>query len=110
MADLIDRLSGADPSRAKITNRQFTSGLRLYALGLVTAQEIVQDWDLQGAELTQAQTLRAQIDGITGATAKMAYVLRVEAIATIIEITDDSIYHNADHTINKARVVQHLGL
>ena len=110
MADLIDRLSGHDQTRPKIAVHQFTGCLRLYARGTITAAQVVQGWDLQGAELTQAQALRAQVDAQTNANTKMGYVLAVEAVAMLIEDGNDTIYHNQDGTINKTAVGAALGI
>lgn len=110
MTDLIDRLSGTDPTRPKIGVEQFCSGLLLYALGLVSAGEPVQDWDLQGAEHQQAVAIRQQIDARPTANAKLSYVLQVQAVARLIEITDDTLYHYPDDTINKSRVLLHWGI
>lgn len=108
MADLIDRLSGAsfdlDPSRPKIPVHQFAAGLRLYALGKLTSSEAKLDFDLQGAELTQANLLIAELDTRIGADGKVIYVLQIEAVAMKLEVSDDTIYHNPDGTIDKTRV------
>lgn len=113
MADLIDRISGEsenmDPARSKIPVHQFIGGLRLYTDGTLTAAEAKLDYDLQGAELTQANSLVTTIDSKSG-TAKIAYVLRVEAVCFKIEDYDDTLYHNPDGSIDKSRVATDLEL
>ncbi len=108
MADLIDRLSGAskqeDPPRPQIKLHEFFSNLRLYAIGKMTAAETKVDLDLQGAELTQANLLIAELDTRVGATDKIEYVLQTEAVAAKLPDDTDTIYHNPDGTIDKARV------
>jgi len=109
MADLIDRLSG-QTTRPKLPVHQFVAGLRLYAAGLVTRQEIAAAWDLQGDEATQATNLANQVDAQTTAANKALYALRVDAVALLLEIGADTIYHNADGTINKTKVATALGI
>ena len=108
MADLIDRLAGTDETRPKIAVHQFTAGLVLYASGAVTGSEVAQDWDLQGAELTQANALAAAVDAKSTALLKTIYVLKVNSVCMLLEDTNDTIYHNPDGTINKARVAADL--
>lgn len=110
MADLIDRLSGLDQTRPKISIHQFFGGMRGYVSGVISASEIVQDWDLQGAELTQAVAIRNEIDARPSASAKVLYVLRCEAVAFLLENSDDTIYHTDPLTIDKARVAVDLGI
>lgn len=113
MADLIDRLSGAseleEPPRPKIPVHQFMGGLRLKASGHVTDAEVKQDFDLQGSELTQANVVLTQLNGLT-ASAKVPYVLRIEAVAMKLEDDTDTIYHNPDGTIDKVRVQADLDI
>lgn len=109
MADLIDRLSG-QTDRPKLPVHQFVAGLRLYAAALATRAEVAAAWDLQGDEATQATALADQVDLQTTAANKALYALRVDAVALLLEITEDTIYHNLDGTINKAKVGQHLGI
>lgn len=110
MADLIDRLAGIDPDRPKIPVHQFAARLKLYAAGTITAAEAIQDWDLQGSELTQAQTLRSALDAQTGGLNKLIYCTKVESIFELTEIAEDRVYHNADGTIKKALIATHLGI
>jgi len=109
MADLIDRLAGSDPARPKLPAHQFIAGLRLYAAGLVTKAEIVADWDLQGAEATQAAALATVVDGKNAAN-KGPYALQVDAVCMLLEHHQDSIVHNPDGTINKTKVKTLLGI
>lgn len=108
MADLIDRLSGQDNTRPKISPHGFCGVLELYSAGKVSQAEVVLNWDLQGAELTQAIALRNKIDEKTNASAKIAYVLDVIHIALLIEDDDDQIYHNPDGSVDKTRVILDL--
>ena len=114
MADLIDRLSGESedlvPSRPKMPVHQFIGGFRLYADGgLVSRVEIASNWDLQGDEATQGSALADNVDAATGLTDKLNYILRVEAIAMLVEDREDTIYHVAG-AVDKAKVILHLGL
>lgn len=102
MADLIDRLSG-QTTRPKLPVHQFIAGLRLYAAGKATKAEIAAAWDLQGDEATQATALANVIDGKTAAN-KVPYALLVDAVALLLEVSEDTIFHNVDGTINKAKV------
>lgn len=110
MADLIDRLAGIDPVRPKIPVHQFSARLKLYAAGTITAAEAIQDWDLQGSELTQATSLRAVLDAQSGALNKLIYCTKVEAIFQLTEIAEDRVYHNVNGTINKTKIATHLGV
>lgn len=110
MADLIDRLSGESlPSRPKLPAHQFIGGLSLYAEGLVSRGELASNWDLQGAEATQAGLVADEIDLAIGLTNKINYVLRFDAIAMLIEDTADQIYH-AGGIVDKAKVISHTGI
>lgn len=109
MADLIDRLAGTDPNRPKLPAHQFIAGLRLYAAGLVTKQEIAADWDLQGDEATQAAALAAVVDS-KNAGNKGPYALQVDAVCMLLEYNGDHIVHNPDGTVNKTRVKTLLGI
>ena len=108
MSDLIDRLSGEAESRPKINVHRFMAAERLYALGELSASEIVTDLDLQGDEITQATTLKDRIDGELKVADKALYVLRVESVCMCIEDHDDTLYHNPDGTVDKTRVVEDL--
>jgi hypothetical protein len=114
MADLIDRIAGlpadGEPERPKIAVHQFIGGLRLLAEGSISAAEAVQDYDLQGAELTQAQALVNNVNGKPVALSKIIYVLKVEAVSFRVEDDEDTIYHNPDGTVDKTRVVADLEL
>ena len=104
MADLIDRLSGKNlGGRPKLPIHQFVALVRLYAAGLVTKEEVVADWDLQGEELTQASALAGVIDGKVGA-AKMLYALTVDAVCLLLERDDDRVIHNSDGTVNRDKI------
>lgn len=116
MADLIDRIAGrlddgSGATRPKIPIHSFIGGYRLYVAGLVTRAELAQDYDLQGDELTQAVALADAVDAESTALAKMRYVLTVEGVCFRIEDhEDDTLYHNPDGTIDKAKVAADLGI
>ena len=110
MSDLIDRLSGESrPDRPKIHIHQFVGGLRLYAVGTMTRGEIATNWDLQGDEATQASDVADLVDAETGASNKIIYVLRFEAIIMLTEDDDDTFYHTAG-AVNKTKVLADAGL
>lgn len=104
MADLVDRISGLDVTRPKINLHRWMGCQRLYALGELTRAQISTEFDLQGAEATQATQLANAIDAAGNATNKAIYVGRVEAVMYCVEDSSDKIYHNADGTINKPLV------
>ena len=110
MADLIDRLAGTATDRPKLPVHQFIAGLRLYAAGLATKAEIAADWDLQGDEATQAAALATVVDGKGTAANKALYALQVDAVCMLLEHHQDHIVHNADGTVNKAKVKTLLGI
>ncbi len=107
MADLIDRIRGkADLGRPKIEVAQFFGTFVLVAGGEMTRAEAKQDFDLQGAELTQADLVYDVLDGKVNTTAKLAYALKIFSVAAKIEqgFPDDTVYNNSDDTVNKTRV------
>lgn len=110
MADLIDRLAGVDPTRPKIPAHQFIGAFRLYAYGLKTRLQIATYFDLQGSEATQATALADAIDAVTGVAAKVAFCMRAEAVAVLLEYPGDTFYHNGGGAINKAAVQADLGI
>lgn len=110
MADLIDRLSGeSEPDRPKIRVHQFIARFRLYVGGQITKPQASQDLDLQGDELTQATQIVNNVDAAVGATAKTAYVLRVESIAMLLEIRNDTLLHD-DGIVDKVTTKAMLGI
>lgn len=108
MADLVDRISGADEMRPKINLHRFMGAERLYALGEWTRAQIATEFDLQGAEATQAGQLADKIDAETGAGNKTLYVLRVESVLMCAEDRDDRLYHDAAGAVSKAKVYEDL--
>jgi hypothetical protein len=108
MADLIDRITGLDPSRPKINIHRFIATERLYAFGEWTRAQLATEFNLQGAEATQASQLADKIDAVTGATNKTLYILRAESVLMCIEDPDDRLYHNTDGTVNRAKVYEDL--
>lgn len=113
MSDLIDRISGEAedevPPRPKIQILQFVAGYQLYALGFATRLEVADDWDLQGDEIPQATALADAIDAETGATNKLIYLSRIQAISALIEVDFDTIYHLPDGSVDKAKVITDMG-
>ncbi len=104
MADLIDRLSGESEDRPKLPIHQFLGCFRLYAHGILTRVEISAEFDLQGSEATQAGLMADTVDAKTELASKIAQVLRLEAIMSLVESKDDTIYHSEDGSVNKAKV------
>jgi hypothetical protein len=71
MADLIDRISGADQTRPKLNMHRFTGAWRLYALGEWTRPQLATEFDLQGAEATQAGQVADIIDSLYSVNSHM---------------------------------------
>jgi len=109
MADLIDRISGENVARPKILVVQFVGGFELYAMGLVTRQEVADDWDLQGDEQTQAIALADNLDAEAGINNKLIYLTKIHSISALIENDNDTMYHNPDGTVDKTRVIADMG-
>ena len=111
MADLIDRVSGAsvrmDPPRPKINLHRFIALERLYALGEWSRAQIAAEFDLQGAEATQATQLADQIDSNVQMVNKALYILRVESVCMCVEDGDDTLYHDAG-AVDKGKVYEDL--
>ena len=109
MADLIDRISGESvPDRPKINLHRFIAVERLYAFGEWTRAEIAAEFDLQGDEATQGAALADNIDAELKAVDKALYILRVESVCMCIEDGSDTLYHNPDGTVDKAKVYEDL--
>ena len=108
MVDLIDRISGEDTTRPKLNLHRFMGGERLYAFGEWTRAQIAAEFELQGAEATQAGLLADKIDAQTGASNKALYVLRVESVCMCIEDKNDRLYHDASGAVNKPKVYEDL--
>lgn len=109
MADLIDRLAGVE-DRPKIPAHQFTGALRLYVYGLKTRPQFAAYFDLQGSEATQATALANAIDAVSGVALKIAFCMRVEAVALLLEYPGDTFYHDGSGNIIKANVLADLGI
>lgn len=113
MADLIDRLThdseSMSPPRPGIYVHAFTSDTLLYLAGKRSTQEMIQMYDLQGAELTQANQIRATIDG-KNTTGKLIYANVVLSVFLLLSHPPDStyptpsVYFNADGSVIKSRV------
>ena len=84
MADLIDRLTGLSenmsPSRPRITTHEFEAHFGLLGAGKWTTAEAQIGLDLQGNELTQAQSVLNKMAS-KNATAKITYALIVMSVA-----------------------------
>lgn len=105
MADLIDRISGEDGE--KINLHRFMGVQRLYAFGEWTRAEIATEFNLQGAEATQAGALADKIDAQPDADSKALYILRAESVMMCIEAHDDTFYHSGS-AVNKTKVYEDL--
>jgi len=108
MADLMDRIAGTDGTRPKLNLHRFMGTERLYAFGEWTRAQIATEFDLQGAEATQATQLADKIDAQTGAGNKTLYILRVESVYMCLEDGTDRLYHNADGTVNRPKIYEDL--
>lgn len=109
MADLIDRLTFDEDvtGRPKIAVHQFRGCLVLYTLGVMTRQEIVAEWDLQGDEITQAGEVADAIDAAQSADAKHNLVERFDSVALLLDI--GSPRYLTGTTINKVAVRSDAG-
>jgi hypothetical protein len=105
MADLIDRISGEDG--VKINLHRFMGVQRLYAFGEWTRGQIATEFNLQGAEATQAGALADKIDGQPDANTKALYILRAESVMMCIEDHNDTFYHSGS-AVNKTKVYEDL--
>jgi len=98
MTDLIDRISGEGGE--KIPIHQFFGVLRLFAGGVKTLAEIKAAaqsmWNLTGDELSQAQELADNVSSKSSGIAKVSYILRIEAIAMLLESgSGDTLYYSS---------------
>ena len=107
MADLIDRISGADDTRPKINLHRFMGIERLYAMGEWTRLEIATALNLQGTEATQAVQIADKIDAASNLANKVIYIARVESVLMCVEDGEDIFYHAAG-AVNKAKVFEDL--
>ena len=107
MSDLIDRISGESTTRPKINLHRIMAAERLYALGELTGAQIVNEFALQGDEVTQATQIKNNIDGQTGSSNKLIYIARVESVCMCIEDQTDTLYHS-NGTVDKAKVYEDL--
>jgi hypothetical protein len=107
MADLIDRISGADATRPKINLHRFMAYERLYAMGEWTRAEIATALDLQGSEATQAGQIADKIDAAGNINNKIVYIARVESVFMSVEDHQDPFYHSAG-VVNKAKCYEDL--
>lgn len=113
MADLIDRLThlseGMIPRRQGIAVHAFAADIRMYIAGKRTAQEMIQVYDLQGDELTQANQIRTIIDA-KNTTQKIVYASVLDAVCLLLGHPPDldypvpNVYFNADGSVIKSRV------
>jgi len=108
VADLIDRLAGTTETRPKLNLHRFMGAEQLYALGEWTRAQIAAEFDLQGDEATQGAALADRIDAQSTALNKLIYVMRVNSVLMCLEDQQDRFYHNADGTVNRAKVYEDL--
>ena len=108
MADLIDRLAGTTTERPKINLHRFIGAEQLYALGEWTRAQVAAEFDLQGDEIAQGVQLADKIDAASTALNKVIYILRIQSVMMCMEDGDDRLYHNADGTVNRAKVAEDL--
>lgn len=105
MADLIDRISGE--AGDKINLHRFMGVQRLYAFGEWSRSDVATQFNLQGAELTQATALADKIDAQPDTNSKALYILRVESVMMCLEDLNDTFYHSGS-AINKTKVYEDL--
>lgn len=109
-ADLIDRLAGTDSSRPKINLHRWLGAQRLYALGEWTRAQIATEFDLQGDEATQGVAIANNIDAQSTVLNKVVYILRLESVGMCIEDLQDRLYHNADGSLNRAKIYEDISI
>lgn len=87
MADLIDRLAfdGVD-ERPHIGGHEFIGTMYLYAHSILDRATVVSYLDLEGSEATQAGLIADEIDNAIGIDAKVAYISRVQAVVTYLDV------------------------
>jgi hypothetical protein len=105
MADLIDRISGE--AGEKINLHRFIGTQRLYAFGEWSRSDVATQFNLQGAEATQAAALADKIDAQPDANSKALYILRAESVMMCIEDMQDTFYHSGS-SVNKTKVYEDL--
>jgi hypothetical protein len=105
MADLIDRISGE--AGVKINLHRFIGAERLYAFGEWSRTDVSTQFNLQGAEATQATALADKIDAQPDANSKALYILRVESVMMNLEDLGDTFYHSGS-AVNKTKVYEDL--
>jgi len=112
MADLIDRISGADKPR-KINLHRWIGVQRLYTAGEWTRAQIAAEFDIIGHadEERQAVQIADKIDSFTGGSGplnKVIYVGRIEGVMMCVEDHTDRLYHDVDGVLIKAKVFEDL--
>lgn len=106
MADLIDRISGADGQ--KINLHRWIGYQRLYAYGVWTRAQVAAEFNIVGAdEIRQATQIADNVDAQSNATNKGLYIARVEAVMLCVEDYEDTGYHAAG-VVNKPKVFTDL--
>ena len=112
MTDLLDRLSNKAESLGLVylPPLLFLSSLELYALGKITAGQIVADHNLTPEEIAQANQLRVVLDAkiSTGPVEKHDYLTNLRAVFFRLSDPNESIFHDAAGGIKKATVKQFL--
>ena len=117
---MIDRLTGLSenmiPPRPRITTHEFEAHFGLLGAGKWTPAEAQIGLDLQGDELTQAQSVLNAMAS-KNATAKIAYALVVMSVALALAHVPHIVgeipnvyfsWSGNDLVVNKARVAQDL--
>ena len=112
MADLIDRISGADKPR-KINLHRWIGVQRLYTVGEWTRAQIAAEFGITGNpdEERQAIQIADKIDsfgGTNGPRDKVIYLGRVEGVMMCVEDYTDRLYHDVAGALNKAKVFEDL--
>lgn len=111
MADLIDRIvyDAAQTGRPAINMHRWVGVQRLYALSEWTAAQIGAEFDITGHadEERQATQIKTAIDALNS-TNRVIYLGRVEGVLYCAQDRDDRLYHNADGTLNKAKIFEDL--
>ncbi len=109
MADLIDRISGADRLR-KINSHRWIGVQRLYAMGEWTRAQVATEFGITGNpdEERQATQIATAIDSAGNNTNKMIYIGRVEAVLYCLEDSNDRLYHDINGAVIKSKVYEDM--
>ena len=111
MADLIDRLAGANDGGSlapKVPVHFFLGKMVLRATNDLTSAETQTGFNpsFTAEQMQQAAAIESVLDSKTGLAAKVAYLMKLEALFFSMENKNDSTWWNPDYTIkNKARIL-----